>query len=451
MSDHLPPTPPPGNDRVRDTLTALRVDADSCGLSDPASVRQRGQARTRHQALAGVCAAVVVVAVAVTGGSLLGGPSKSASHLPATQTRPIESFLLTAQQMPDPDFWTGFGPWAQLGSADRPVTPLATSCLTAGKPGGLTPAASREFRAGPPTGPHVGLIQTVYTLPRGHKAKAAINDMESSLQACVDDHSSDIGQDSSFTDIPGGRQFNRSFTGVDHAMGLDLIAFGAADGELVVLALEAPGIQDTPPTGGMARALSASLTPRSNAPTTSVHGLAADPMLRGSDVVVAGTQLTFQLSPDPVPEDQRPLQCIPSPTTLGAAEGKSGQLFADVEGTVVEHVLRFADATAAADAVQELAVAFASCTKGDPNEATVDDRGPVRANGEGGVSETLHAARLTTPTADAGLAYYELGIARSSNVVVVLEWSSLGKPFADKRAWVLSDELLDVAAHRATP
>jgi hypothetical protein len=450
MSDHLS-TPPLRGDRVRDTLTALRVDAEGCGLSDPASVRRRGQVRTRRQALAGVCAAVVVVAVVVTGGSLLGGPSKSAAHLPATQTRSIESFLLTSQQMPDPDFWTGFGPWTQLGSADRPVTPLATSCLTAGKPGGLTPAASREFRAGPATGPHAGLIQTVYTLPRGHKAKVAIKDLESSLQACVDDHSSDIGQEGSFSDIPGGQLFNRSFTGLEHARGLDLIAFGAADGELVVLALEAPGIQDIPPTGGMARALSASLNRHSTAPTATVHSLAADPLLRSSDVVVAGTQLTFQLSPDPVPEDQRPLQCIASPTTLGAADGKAGQLFADPEGTVLEHVLRFADATAAADAVQELAVAFASCTKGDPNEATVDDRGPLRAEGVGGVTETLHAARLTTPTANAGLAYYELGIARSSNVVVVLEWSSMGKPVADKKAWMLSGELLDVAAHRASP
>jgi hypothetical protein len=451
MSDHLTPTPPRGDDRVRDTLTALRVDADSCGLSDPASVRRRGQARTRHQALAGVCAAVVVVAVVVTGSSLLGGPNKSAAHLPATQTRPIESFLLSAQQMPDPHFWTGFGPWSQLDSGDTPVTPLAASCLTAGTPGGLTPAARREFRAGPATGPHAGLIQTVYTLPRGHTARAAINDVESSLQTCVNSHSSDIGQESAFSDITGGRLFNRSFTGLQHARGLDLIAFGAADGELVVLALEAPGIQDIPPTGGMARALSASLSPGPAASTKAVHALAADPLLRGSDVVVAGTQLSFQRSPGPVPEDQRPLQCIPSPTTLGEAEGKAVQLFADPEGTVVEHVLRFADAAAATDAVQELSVKFASCTKGDPNEATVDDRGPVRANGVGGVSETFHAARLTTPTADAGLAYYELAIARSSNVVVVLEWSSMGKPVKDEQAWVLSGGLLDIAAHRAAP
>jgi hypothetical protein len=274
MSDHLPPTPPPGNDRVRDTLTALRVDAESVGLSDPASIRRRGQARTRHQALAGVCAAVVVVAVVVTGSSLLGGQADAHHTLPATHT------------------------------------------------------------------------------------------------------------------------------------------------------------------------------PSPSSPTLQ---LAADPLLRGRDVIVAGTQLTFQLSPDPVPEDQRPLQCIPSPTTLGAAEGKAALLHADPEGTVVEHVLRFADATAAADAVTELSVAFASCTKGNASEVTVDDRGPARANGIEGVTETVNAARLTTPTADAGLTYYEVGIARSSNIVVELEWYSMGKPVADNQAWVLSSELLDLAAHRATP
>ena len=38
MSDQLPPTSS-GGDRMRDTLTALRVDADRVGLSDAASVR----------------------------------------------------------------------------------------------------------------------------------------------------------------------------------------------------------------------------------------------------------------------------------------------------------------------------------------------------------------------------------------------------------------------------
>jgi hypothetical protein len=40
--------------------------------------------------------------------------------------------------------------------------------------------------------------------------------------------------------------------------------------------------------------------------------------------------------------------------------------------------------------------------------------------------------------------------ARLVNVVVVLEWSSFGKPVNDKTAWVLSSDLLSVAMHRAT-
>jgi hypothetical protein len=273
MSDHLPPTPSRGDDRMRDTLTALRVDADSCGLSDPASVRRRGQARTRHQALAGVCAAVVVVAVVVTGGAIAGGNRGAIQPMPATQ---------------------------------------------------------------------------------------------------------------------------------------------------------------------------------SPSPSASTLRLASPALLRGGDVGAVGPYDRFRVSPSPVDEQQRPLQCIPSPTTLGAVEGQAALFYSDLDATFVEHVLRFADAPAAAEAVTELSAAFASCTKGKADEATVADRGPARANGAEGISETMNAARLTTPKAAGELAYYELGVARSSNVVVVLEWSSMGKPISDSAAWVLSTDLLDVAAHRAT-
>ena len=270
MSDQLP-LGPSGGDRVRDTLTELRSDAERVGLDDPASVRRRGQARTRHQALASLAAVVVVVAVAVSGGALFRGSSKD-----------------------DP-------------------TVIAT-----------------------------------------------------------------------------------------------------------------------------------------HPPTPESLGIASDPFLRDGDVSAVGPYETFQRSTQPVIADQRPVQCIPSPTTLGATETK-GQLYSgDLDATFIEHVLRFDEAAAAAAAVSQLSSAFASCDKGKPNEATVDDRGPQRAAGAEGGSETLHASRLTTPTADAGISYYELGVARSANVVVVLEWSSMGKPVADPAAWVWSAELLDTAAHQAT-
>ena len=60
----------------------------------------------------------------------------------------------------------------------------------------------------------------------------------------------------------------------------------------------------------------------------------------------------------------------------------------------------------------------------------------------------LRASRLTVPTADAGISYYELGIAQRGNVVVVLEWSSMGNPEGDD-GWVWTPERLGTAVERA--
>jgi len=276
MSDYQPPVPSRGNDRVRDTLTALRVDAESCGLSDAASVRRRGQARTRHQALAGVGAAVVAVVAVVTGSTLVGG---------------------------------------QAG-ANHPIPPATQS-----------------------PSPHA-------------------------LQ------------------------------------------------------------------------------------------LAPEPLLLGPDVGVVGPYQDFQRNPDPVDEQQRPMQCIPNPTSLGAVEGKAALFYVDTgDATFIEHVLRFGDAATAGEAVTALSTSFATCDRGKANEVSVDDRGPVHMEGPkgaDGVSESLNASRLTTPKTAGDLGYYELGVARSANVVVVLEWTSQGKPMADKHAWVWSADRLTKATTRAT-
>ena len=136
--------------------------------------------------------------------------------------------------------------------------------------------------------------------------------------------------------------------------------------------------------------------------------------------------------------------------TLGATETFGTLFYSDLDATFTEHVLRFDDGAAAADAVTALSSAFAACDEGRPRRgdgrATAGPRGPMAADG---VSETLHASRLTTPTADAGISYYELGVARSANIVVVLEWSSMGQPGEDRTAWVWSAERLQTALDRA--
>jgi hypothetical protein len=271
MSDHRPPRPSSG-DRMRDTLTHLRVDVDAVRLDEPSSVRRRGQARTRHQAVTSLAAVVAVVAVAVSGGALFGGDAKDpnviATHPPTTA--PPENLLRPSEK----------------------------------------------------------------------------------------------------------------------------------------------------------------------------------PFLRPADVGTIGVYTSFRRNAD-VDESQRPLRCLPSPTTLGATETFATLFYSDLDATFTEHVLRFDDVASATDAVSRLSSEFASCDKGDPDEATVNDRGPGQTGGVEGVSQTLRASRLTTPTADAGISYFELGVVRSANVVVVLQWSSMGQPDADKAAWVWTADRLQQAIDRA--
>jgi hypothetical protein len=91
---------------------------------------------------------------------------------------------------------------------------------------------------------------------------------------------------------------------------------------------------------------------------------------------------------------------------------------------------------------------LAGCPAGDPAEATVEDRGEQRVDGVG--DEAYHASRLTTPTADAGIHYYELAIARTGNLVVTLEWTGMGNPAGDgPDDWVWTAERLRTALDRA--
>ena len=194
-----------------------------------------------------------------------------------------------------------------------------------------------------------------------------------------------------------------------------------------------------------------SAPPATDAPTVSttqepVLSLAADPLLRDGDLRDVGPFAAF-LNSRTEPTD-RLLRCI---DVEGGAAAVSAQRVSTVlvepdigEPTVHEHALRFPSAVTARIFVDQLSAAFASCDTGDPAEARVIDRGPYDV--EGGFT----ASRLTIPTADAGIGYYELGVSRRGNVVVVLEWMSLGNPHGDTAAdWVWTTERLRTALDRA--
>lgn len=184
--------------------------------------------------------------------------------------------------------------------------------------------------------------------------------------------------------------------------------------------------------------------PASPSPTAETQrALAADPFFAEGDVQLdSGPMKRSPASPD---EQPKPLQCMPRPTTLGAAEAPSALFYSDVDPTFSEHVLRFATSEEAAAAADELRDSFAACPKGDPAEVTSDDRLPAPLS-----PTAYHASRLSTPTADAGIGYYELGVAREGNVLVVLQLNGMGNPAGDGPTdWVWDADRLQTALDRA--
>ncbi|MDQ1605038.1 MAG: hypothetical protein QOE01_2883, partial [Actinomycetota bacterium] len=142
-------------------------------------------------------------------------------------------------------------------------------------------------------------------------------------------------------------------------------------------------------------------------------------------------------------------QCIPDPGTLGGSDTRSRLLYLDgLDARAFEHVVRFADAEQATSAVGRLSRAFASCDPGDPAQVSVKDRGPVEEGPSEGVSQFVHASRTGTPVQASEISYYELGVTRADNVVVVLQWTSMGKPDTGS-PWVFTGEMLITATHRA--
>ena len=138
MSDRFP-THGAGADPVRDTLTLLRSDVDSVSLADSAAVRRRGQARARHQAIAGVAGVFVLVAAVVGGSAALSGRHSSAPPLPATTSTPTPTesapatlspeHLLTADDFPGTDRGYPVFTLAKDGNATADDA-AESSCLT---------------------------------------------------------------------------------------------------------------------------------------------------------------------------------------------------------------------------------------------------------------------------------------------------------------------------------
>jgi hypothetical protein len=175
--------------------------------------------------------------------------------------------------------------------------------------------------------------------------------------------------------------------------------------------------------------------------------LADDPLLRAEDIGDLGPHTGWQRSPEGVSASMR-TRCVSSPEAWGADRVEGAQYYEELDGLIVEYALEFDSAGRAAAAVRQGMRELATCPKGDPAEATVEDRGAEAVPGVGDGAQ--HASRLTTPTANAGIHYYELALARTGNVVVMLEWNGMGNPAGEGPAdWVWTADRLRTALDRA--
>ena len=185
--------------------------------------------------------------------------------------------------------------------------------------------------------------------------------------------------------------------------------------------------------------------PASPSPTAEATlALATDPFFADGDVELYSEPV--KRSPESPDEQPKPLRCMPRLAELGAEQTMGAIFYTDLDPTFSEHVLRFTTAEQATAAAADLRDTFAACPEGDPAEVTTEDRLPAP------LSETaFRASRLSTPTADAGIGYYELGVARDANVLVVLQLNAMGNPAGEGADdWVWTGETLQTALDRAT-
>lgn len=218
MSDHFPP-PSPAGDRVRDTLTALRVDADRVGLSDPAGVRRRGQRRGRNQAVAGALAVVALVAGAAGLFRGLDGDARRTAP-PATSATPTAeaTMSLAAKPFLRTTDLTGLGRYAGLGTLlEKPsapdLDPPAGVCQVRPTQWGAAELAAAGYYQ---DGTTVGIVEVVLRFDTAGQARAALDRPEADLGACPEPARSEgtleVRPATIVTGVEGGVQMARRFT-----------------------------------------------------------------------------------------------------------------------------------------------------------------------------------------------------------------------------------------------
>lgn len=192
-------------DRITSLLDHLSDDLTAVRLADAASVRRRGRARSRHQAIGSAVAAVAVLVVVVVGAGLLRADDAHRSAPPATQT-PTPSVLPTTGDLPllTADEMSQVLPGRQLrGAAPGSVTTSRCASPAALADGhGAVAVEQVSATGGPPGGgaDDVTVSETVLRPRDGSSTGAVAAGLDSAYRSCL---RSDYVRDA--TRVPGGR------------------------------------------------------------------------------------------------------------------------------------------------------------------------------------------------------------------------------------------------------
>jgi len=172
--------------------------------------------------------------------------------------------------------------------------------------------------------------------------------------------------------------------------------------------------------------------------------LAAQPLLDASDLPTFAGATGWQVSPDEAAADQPFLQCLPSPSEVGADRTEKRFFYTELAPTATQHVLRFADVAAAEAAVAELRGNLDACSEQVAGDPSVDER-PAQPVGDIG----FQFSRSSAP-AGSEVSYVEVDVARQANVVVVLQWNgAVDEVSSDQGTWVWDEAALTDALDRA--
>jgi len=230
------------------------------------------------------------------------------------------------------------------------------------------------------------------------------------------------------------------------ATGGAFVVAGLAAVAVAVLPTD-PRSAPLPPTGPAPTTASTTASPE---PQPSQVALPADPFLRDEDLGSIGLYTGFfrtGIDAELTSQD-RVVDCLPDLTTLGASQVRAAQFSTDLEGTVLETVLRFPDADAADSVTARLRAIPSSC----------EPRWPASVETVGQVADVMVAdggfqfPRLLVPDPSQDLgsegSFTGVAVVREGNVVVVLTFRAFGDPYGGERpAW--SDSQLTAALARA--